>query len=332
MAVSRFLQVFITIFSSPLFAMTVPGDDAASLPVPAEARTVSETSDVAVSPTGRIDTSASQGDSKRDGERHEKSVLLRYQFRNGDVLRYRMTQVGTMKADREEASERNVTHVDQLRRFDVRSVDDSGQARIVMRFERVEMSVARNNEEPVIFHSKMPLEDVPRLFQTSARRLRQQAPVFVALPTGRPVNEKGEEIGAEEDEIHLMTTLPEDAVAPGDSWKFYSVVKVRVTEEVQREIRLLTSYRMESFEDGIAKITFATSPALRLRSPAVRAQLIEATPKGYFLFDVEAGRLIKRVSRNDQSVYNAMGPNTVLTCSKETIEELQPEEDSVSRR
>ena len=273
-----------------------------------------------------------------------QAVLLRYQFQPGEVLRYRMTQIGKLRAEVEDTAEENVTQVDQLRHFEVRSVDENEKASIVMRFESVEMSVARNDGPPVIFHSGMAPDEVPRLFQATAYRLREKAPDFVVLPTGRPADADGQEIlrfsdrecedieRQEQAKVHLMMPLPVAKVRPGDSWKFYRVVKVRVTKEIQREIRLLTSWHLESVVNGIAKITFATSPAAKVRTPSVWAQLIEATPKGHVLFDVEGGRLLRRVSRNDRSVYNALGRNTVLTTSRETIEQLLPQKKQVTKR
>jgi hypothetical protein len=259
---------------------------------------------------------------------------LRYRFRKGDVIRYETTRVGELRIAVGTQSKSDVSRVKQVRRFEVKSVDESGAADLLMRFEFVEMSLQTNDGEPIVFRSNMSPEEIPRCFARVASKLTDAAPHFTVLPTGAPLNDDGELLRPkeEEQETRLMLPLPVEPVAIGETWKYYNTVKVRLSEDVNRGIRLLTSCRLRSVKDGVARISFQTSSVSHVKTPAVKALLIEAFPKGHVMFDLEAGRIVRRVIRNDNSVYGVHGPGSVLTTSAESIEALLPAAAMVSER
>ena len=265
----------------------------------------------------------------------DEGILLRFVFPEGDVLRYRKSEIGELKATLGDKTESTVTRADQVRAFTIESVDEAGKASIRMKFESVRMSVRGNDGQPVIYHDRMKSSDVPRIFRATAYQVRRGPVDFVARPMGPAMDvEEAGRPNTEKSATHMDVAipLPEGRVQVGDSWKSYAVVRVCIKEEVTRDIRLLTSWKLAAIDDGQAKITFSTSPLRQPRSPIVRGQLIDASPKGHVLMDIEAGRLTRRVIRNDKSVYHAAGPDTLLTSSRESIEELLPTENTVSRR
>lgn len=288
---------------------------------------------------------AVSADSDADNESRSDppSYLLRYRFRKGEVIRYRSESIEEQCFSVAGRSKTDRTQVQQVRRFEVSGLDPSGQASLVMQFESVEMSKQVDDQEPIVFRSSMKPSEVPPMYAAFADRLRSGAPRFVVAPTGTPTNEDDEIIvRPDTDEQHekhkdqpdtrLRPPVPKHPVKVGDSWKYISRVKVRVAEDITREIGLLTTCRLESIESGIARIKFTTSPTIRLKSIAARSQLASAQPRGYSLMDIEAGRITKRVTRNSNTVHGVRGPQSLLTYSSETIEELLTEAASVSQR
>lgn len=268
----------------------------------------------------------------KESEASNDKYSLRYRFRKGDVIRYETTRVGELRIAVGQQSKSDISRVKQIRRFDVTEVDDSGAADLLMRFEFVEMSMQTNDGEPIVFRSDMAPEEVPPCFARMASKLTDAAPHFTVLPTGAPLNAARELIRPEKEqqETRLMLPLPAEPVVVGEAWKYYNTVKVRISKDVNRGIRLLTSCRLKSVEDGIAKISFQTSSISHVKDPAVKALLIEAFPKGHMTFDIDAGRMIRRVVRNDNSVYGVHGAGSVLTTSAEAIETILPSEAVVS--
>ena len=245
-------------------------------------------------------------------------VLLRFSFQEGEILRYRMTQVGELKATVREKTESTLTRVEQVRRFTVTAVDESHDADVQMKFESVRMSVRADDGQPVIYYNGMKAAEVPRIFRETDFRIRRGPVPFVARPMGPAMNtEAYEEAGKSESQedlepphVDVAIPLPEVPVTVGETWTSYAVVPVRIREGVMRNIRLLTTWKLASFENNEARITFSTSPERTPRSPLIQGQLIDAYPRGHVVLNTESGKLTKRVIRNEKSVYHAAGPDT----------------------
>ena len=125
--------------------------------------------------------------------------------------------------------------------------------------------------------------------------------------------------------VTFLMPLPEHQVAIGDTWREIIPVSVRVTEEISRQINILRTFRLESVENGVAKISFRSSIEAAVKSPTMRSQLIKATPKGTLTLDIERGVMVKREVRYDESVLNALGPDSVVLCHGKGTEELLDE-------
>lgn len=74
----------------------------------------------------------------------------------------------------------------------------------------------------------------------------------------------------------FLMPLPEQAVEIGEE---VIPVSVRVTEDINRTVNILRTFRLESVENGIATISFRSSVEAAIKSPTLRSQLIKATPK-----------------------------------------------------
>jgi hypothetical protein len=116
--------------------------------------------------------------------------------------------------------------------------------------------------------------------------------------------------------------LPEQAVKVGDSWKVNYVAELRIGENLKRKVLLLRTYRLAKVEGDIATISFSTSITTRVGTPAQKSQLIKSTPQGTIEFDIARGLLVKRDMKHSKTVFNALGPNTMLTSVGHTTETL----------
>lgn len=142
--------------------------------------------------------------------------------------------------------------------------------------------------------------------------------VLQAVATSTQANDTSES----SDAVTFLMPLPEQVVAVGDTWREIIPVNVRITEEFSRNINILRTFRLESVDDGIATISFRSSVEAAVKTPTMRSQLIKATPKGTLTFDIERGVMVKREIRYDETVLNALGPNSVVLCHGNSTEEL----------
>ncbi len=264
----------------------------------------------------------------------EPTYLLRYQFQPGQKLRYQTLQVATMDAAREDQRKSDRSEVEQRRLFTIEKIDDSGVAHIAMQFEFVRMQLQANGGQPVVFRSDMKAEEIPKMFQMTADRLRGSAARYQVLSTGLPnpapevIVRTGGSSADKNDAGSFLMPLAEQPVAVGDTWTDSQFVSVRVTEKIDRKIEILRSFRLESVTDDIATIKFFTSIVSPVHTPAIRAQLIQSTPKGTLMFDIKRGMMLEKQLKFDQTVINGAGENTVVSSYGSYTETLLEDQNS----
>ncbi len=266
---------------------------------------------------------AAQGVTPTDGaEKH----LLRFNFKEGETLRYETEQRVTQKAVAVAGAKVDLSTVKQTRLFRVGEVSEQGEARVSMQFEHVRMELKSDDQPVEVFDTSMEDSDVPVKFRAAARNLKKPAPTFVLRFDGTPVSDEGVERIPKGGQAGFMMPLPQEPIAVGETWKVNIEPQVRIAEGVMRTISLLRTYRLQEMKGDIATITFATSIASRVRSPATKAQLLQATPKGKILFNVKIGRVLEREITFDRSVLGAVGPNSLVSAKGRTTETLLPDD------
>jgi hypothetical protein len=281
---------------------------------------------------------------------------LRYRFEHGQQLRYQSEQKMTLEAHVGENRRIDVSQVRQVRLFTVKTVDPSGTGALAMQFEKVWMQRQVDDQAPVEFDSTMKASDIPEVYRGVAHSLRGNAPTFHLTSTGKAVQEptlKGAasqvqpavvespvepenpdqkaiqpasattvESTKSKDPGSFLMLLPENPVRPGDSWKEEFPLTVRGSQELNLQVVVLRTYRLESVTGDIATVTFRSSVRTPIRSSAVRSQLIQATPSGQFQLDMKRGLMISREYRYSETVIGALGAESLLTSvgnQKETL-------------
>jgi len=275
---------------------------------------------------------------------------LKYQFHQGEQLRYQSRQQMTLEAQVGENHRLDVSQVRQVRRYTV-SDTNGDQTKLSMQFEDVWMQRQVDREPAVEFRSTMKAGEVPEVFKNVAHSLRGAAPVFRVTSTGRsvatavdatkdqktlasPVEPAAEPTGssasttavtardAASDPGSFLMLLPDAPISIGGTWKEEFQVQVRGGENLQLPVQILRTYRLETVEDGIAKVTFRSSVRTPLRGTVIRSQLIQATPSGSFLLDINRGRMLQREFRWNETVIGALGPESILSSHGTQTDEL----------
>ena len=265
----------------------------------------------------------------------DQKYRIQFKFLPESQLRYLSSQTVTQTAATAAGQKADTSKVDQTRVFTVHQVDDDGAADVSMQFESVRMEIQSDQGVPEVFDSKLPPSSVPKKFQHVARKLSGAAPRYTLPATGTPISVEGIEEVPEGGQASFMMPLPDHEVSVGDSWKANMKCTTRIAEGVLREVLLLRTYRLESVEQKVATISFATSLVSPIKSPTVKAQLLQATPLGTITFDLENGTVLKRVLRFDKSVLGALGPNTMLSVVgqiEETLIANESDESTVTSR
>ena len=269
-----------------------------------------------------VQNRAASSEKEEPKDPEPQRYLLRYQFAPGEKLRYESVNQLIQQGVAAAGTKVDTTRIRQARLFTIDEVGEDGMAKASMQFEHVRMEIQSNDAEPEIYDSEMPAGEVPVQFRGTARKVAGAAPKYTLQPQGTPVSDEGIELTPKGGQASFMIPLPEAEVSVGETWKVNMMVTVRIASGVKRDIVLLRTYRLKNVEDDVATIGFSTSVLSSVKAPALRAQLLQATPQGEMLFDLKNGRLLRKEMRIDRMVIGALGPGTMLSAKGATVETL----------
>jgi hypothetical protein len=264
----------------------------------------------------------------------EQPVHLKYRYSVGQTFRYRTLKTATTEATLNEHCKVDKTETEEHRLFTVTSVSDSGVADITMQYEFVRMQIQTDDRPVEIFTTRMSTDEIPPSLQNAAAQLRGKAAHFRLGGNGRHAtsldqSEKAETASVRETDSYLIP-LPDEPVTVGETWSQKQTATVRINREISRKVEILQTFRLLSVVDGLATISLNSSINAPSLSPHVKAQLIQSTPKGTLVFDIEKGIMVRKSWRFDQMVINAMGDNTILRSMGTYLDEHQPENAPLS--
>lgn len=146
----------------------------------------------------------------------------------------------------------------------------------------------------------------------------------IELPVQAATHNDGIKEAADPGSFLMM--LPELKVRIGDSWKETIRLPVRLNNDINMEVPVLRAFRLESVDGDIATISFRCSLQAPVKNVTALAQLIQATPRGTIRLDIARGVMISRDMRYDETVFHALGPESLLTSVGNNFEQLIDDE------
>ena len=294
----------------------------------------------------------------------EQTVQLKYKFQPGqfvhyevsDRVRYVMQQAGNSF----ETFQRN----DSSKHFRVVSVDDDGSALLEPILDRIKMLAGRKEAAEADGTSPEPVADrkngftkphdqslvkfdsatdkvAPPEFQLHKETVGKPMARFqfaahgellavriIATDVPKPNTSAAAKANPK---LNFLVPLPTEPISVGHRWKQKFDEPISVGKGLTQQIPMLRQYELTSVSDGIATIKFKTSILALLNDPKIQGQLAQQTPSGTIEFDIERGLIRSRKSITNETVVNALGPQTVLQVVGESTEKLVHNEPTIQQ-
>jgi hypothetical protein len=274
-----------------------------------------------------------------EAPRPPATTLLRYRFTEGETVRQRIEQASTLLAVKGETRQKTVDRSETERRFQVTSVDEKGVASLRLSIDATRMECAFDNEAPRVIDSRKrtlpaqvakaigrPLADIHVCPDGSIKSIKP-------LLSPRELDEIPGKLGLQTDAANnLFVRFPAYPVIVGETWHDMVTTRAVVTGRLTQEIKILHQYRFKSLDRGIAEIELKTRVVTPVTEPSLLVQLIRHTATGTIRFDVQAGRVIARELRVDNTEIGFHGPDSSLRAISSWTEQLAPEPTAVSSR
>lgn len=275
---------------------------------------------------------------------------LQYKFEVGEIVRYHATHKTMLKTTKGPSTEIVQDESDSEQHYRVTAVDDDGIATLELTTDRVKMSARFGNAKPESYDSTAD-ENVSPRFAAVAKTIGKPLARLTVRPNGELVSSKPllpesvqrlvttptQSPTANDDPAkNVFTVFPDKPLAVGDTWRESFQVRVNVDRRLEQNVTLLRVSELTSLEDGLATVKYRTSLITPVQDGGVRVQLLQRTPSGSLVFDIEQGRIISRTMKIDRTEVGVIGSNSLMRAVSLRKEKLIPKseatDDSVVKR
>lgn len=242
-----------------------------------------------------------------DGADNAEKYLLRYQFKPGETVRWRVVHLAKVKTTVGGTTQTAETVSKSIKAWKVTDVTESGSATFEHKVEKVDMRSKVTGRQEVSYNSSTD-EKAPAGFESVA----DSVGILLSLIT---LNDRGEVIGRRNEhnattspnEGQVTMTLPEEPVKVGETWSFPYEMVIPGNNGTVVKIKTQQKYSLERVKNGVATIHMATVILTPIHDPAIEAQLIQRQTEGTIRFDIEAGRVLSQQMDLDKRVVGFAG-------------------------
>lgn len=255
-------------------------------------------------------------------------VLLRYRFREGDIVRYAVQLRTDYTLQLGEKKEAPYTAQSSIKNYRVVSVGEDGSAQLeLMLLEKVRAEKSENGQVDT-YDSTQPDGPVPPFFNDMKAMVGRPHLKLTASPTGgvsdlepllgQPVAQMNEAA------MDVLVRLPEEAVEIGGTWndEFNVPITVAGQDALKKNIRLQRQYTLKSVDKAIATIEITNKILTPVTAPEEELQLIMRGSTQVIELDLERGLLLSQVTTHDKTVAGIQMGQGVISVKQMRVERL----------
>ncbi|MBT4866659.1 MAG: hypothetical protein HON53_16270, partial [Planctomycetaceae bacterium] len=234
---------------------------------------------------------------------------LRYKFQRGDTVFYDEQQRTTKTIKGGGLVDVTKTETSARKHYRVVSVDGVGTGLLELELDRVKMQVDFGNGAPLVKFDSESKEPPPSQFRPmmdsiGKPQVRMRLAANGELKKVQLLNRSNQRaVGqlrsaprtdASDPSHNFLVVFPQESIAVGHSWSDRIAVDVRTTKTLLRPITLLRRYSLTSVKDGLATVSISTRILTPIRDPKILTQLIQRTPSGTAVFDLDRGVIVEK--------------------------------------
>ncbi len=253
-----------------------------------------------------------------------RKYTLQYKFLTAKNVIYSVENKSEVELQ-QGAAEQHVEHSELTdKHYQVISTDLQGNCVLELSIDRVQMSAAVDGGDSVTFDSQRG-EKAPPEFEGVADKIGQPHVRVKVSPTGevlsvqqltqdheQPLAVKDVVTAKNAGKLDVLVRLPDEPVSIGDVWKERFEDEIVVGEKLKKAVTIQRTYTLTAIDGHRATIQLDTSVITPIREPEQEAQLIQKTPSGTIVFDMERGLVLSRETSLDRKVVGFSGPKSFI--------------------
>jgi len=275
-----------------------PGSDAAPATAPALDSAAGATADAVADPVATASSAQAASDATAAEPRTPVPTQLQYRFAVGDMFHYETSDESVVEIEHDDTLVTVSYSTRSWKHYRVKSVDAAGGAVLEIVIDRVVMK-ADGQGRTTEFDSREPGAP-PAEFAHLLEAIGRPSVAISVAPDGRLqrvdvlIGATAGSMAAQDREAPILSRLPAGPVAVGATWQERFDVPVKVDDRLTRNIRLQRNFSLTRLADGRAEIDLETIVLTPVHDPEIERQLIQRTPSGVIVLDVERGVVLSR--------------------------------------
>jgi len=237
----------------------------------------------------------------------DKTYELRYQFKPGETIRWRVVHLSKVKTTVAGTTQTAESVSKSLKAWKVTDVTDTGTATFQHMVEEVDMRSKLTGRQEVTYNSRTD-DEAPVGYESMAESVGVVLSVVTIDPWGKVISRKDQKQSTvTPNKGQITMPLPKDPVKVGETWSFPHDIVVPGNDGTVHKINARQKFTLASVKNGVASIEMVTVILTPVRDPAVEAQVIQQQSQGTVRFDIAAGRVLGQQMDLDKRVVGFAG-------------------------
>lgn len=240
-----------------------------------------------------------------------QTAAWRFRWQPQQVLTYRVEHV-TSAAETTGGSktEQTSTRLNLTKRWQVLAVDAAGVATVQQSLTALRLEITRPDGEVLLLDSANPDKSNPAMREQLLRYVGQPLAVLRVDGQGRVVavvESKHGPASRFESEPPFLSTLPDAAPQPGQSWERTYAITLEPPQGTGEKYDAVQKHVCQAVTGGTATVLLTTTLKTMPESLLDRVPLLQMQPEGELVFDLQAGLLRSANLRIDKEIKGQQG-------------------------
>jgi hypothetical protein len=253
---------------------------------------------------------------------NNNKYLLRYQFSNGETVRWDVEHKAKVATTVEGASQTAETLTHSVKAWKVVETQPGGETVFVHSVESIDMRQKITGRQETRYNSVTDKE-VPPMFQQAAKQVGVPLARLTMDSRGKVVKRVDGKTRAEGATLSDVTlVLPETPLGIGESWSTPFDMTATDKSGATKFIKARKKITLESVSGNIAMLKHETQILSPLTDPSIEAQVVQSEQTGKVQFDLGKGRIMSIEMSNDREVFGFQGDASVMHVTSTFSEKL----------
>ena len=241
----------------------------------------------------------------------EPTFLLRYKFHAGQLLRWKIEHLVTVKTKIQGTIQKAETRSLSTKAWRVISVNSEGEAVYAHMVEDVDMWQKVTGRQEIRYNSKT--DDKPPPDYVNAAAAVGVTLSTITLSAKGTVIERNNRRGMPDSKNAPVTMpLPERSVKIADKWDQPYGIPVRKHDGTLIHIQARQVFQLDKVVAGLATISLKSEVLTPVNDPRIEAQLVQRLLNGTIKFDIDAGRVQRQRMASKASVLAFSGADSSM--------------------